>query len=121
MRQWGLALCAVLILPNMAVGQETSRSSLTETYTAALRCVVADGHASGDRQRAGDTAKAAYYEGKGKDAFDAAKVVAKALGLSWDRFSADVQATQDRELPTMVNDDAYFRRAVADCKAMGLM
>lgn len=100
-------------------------AAVTDTYRAlyvsGMKCFVANGHAAGLRRRAGDEAKATFYEAKGKEAFDVAVGAGKTLGYDSGKISSDFGLTQARELPAMVTDKPYFLKAVADCKALGLM
>lgn len=112
----------VLLATSLALPiQVAAASDLQGTYDATVKCYVANAHARGQRQRAGDTAKAEYYREKAAQAYDAAQVVGTSLGLSRARMTADFDAAQARQLPAMVRDETYFRATVADCKAMGLM
>lgn len=90
-------------------------------YGHAMKCFVANGHARGMRQRAGDEAKAAAYETKARMSFDTAVKLGRALGYSGDRMDQDFGLAQTRELPAMVSDQKYFVEAAATCKALGLM
>ncbi|HEY4942286.1 MAG TPA: hypothetical protein VII56_12735 [Rhizomicrobium sp.] len=90
-------------------------------YEASMKCFVANGHAIGLRKRAGDEAKAALSEAKARQSFDTAQKLGRLLGFSDDRINQDFALAQTRELPPMVTDDSYFLKAVATCKALGLM
>jgi len=114
-----LALCAGALTAQPV--SSTEGSQLQATYDMAVKCYIANAHARGQRQRAGDAAKADYYSNKAAQAYDAAHVVGAALWLSRTRMTADFEAAQARQLPAMVRDQAYFYAAAADCKAAGLM
>lgn len=86
-----------------------------------MKCFVANGHAMGGRERAGDSAKAAYYETKARQSFDTAVKLGNALGFTGLRINQDFGMVQARELPTIVKDESYFLSIAATCKAMGLM
>lgn len=73
------------------------------------------------RERAGDTAKAAYYESKAAESYGVAEALGAALGFSKQQVGRDAAAAQAEHLAAMVRDDAYFRQIVANCKALGLM
>lgn len=117
------SLLAVSMLYAGAAEAQTPpyRSPLPDTYEAAMKCLVANGRARTVRQRAGDATAAAHYEAGARSSFEAAQVVAGALGYSERRFSADLDRVREHELPLMVNDAAYFRVAVATCRGLGLM
>tara|TARA_R110002051_G_scaffold269600_1_gene329789 strand:- start:4808 stop:5197 length:390 start_codon:yes stop_codon:yes gene_type:complete len=90
-------------------------------YEAALKCFVANGRAIGLQERAGDLESAARYEQKARLSFDAAVRLGQSLGFSGTRINQDLGIAQGRELPQMVSDTVYFERAVATCRALGLM
>jgi len=72
------------------------------------------------RKRAGDEAKAGYYDDKSKGAFDAAVALGSKIGRSKDEIERDFNVVQVRELPELLRDEAYFRDAISTCKALGL-
>lgn len=117
-----IALALVIVaLAHPSLARTEPKSAKREAYEWAIKCFVADGHAQGQRKRAGDDRKAAYYEEKGHEAFDAATKLGAALGLTGGEVTEDFQRIQAVELPTMVGDDQYFLKAAATCKALGLM
>lgn len=117
---FSIALAVSLGANAVGADDATARAN-TMAYRAAMKCFVANGHAVGLRQRAGDTAKAAVYESKARLSFDTAVKLGRALGYSGDRINEDFGLAQTRELPPMVTDQRYFISAVATCKALGLM
>lgn len=121
-RAWvGAMLCsAVAALAGLASAQSPA-SADQRAYEAALKCFVANGHASGLRTRAGQTSLAAAYDASARTSFDAATRLGRRLGYSGQRIDQDFGIVQARELPQMVTDTAYFRQAVATCRALGLM
>jgi len=90
-------------------------------YEAAMKCFVVIGNAAGERERAGDAAKAATYKIKAHSAFDLAVKFGKSLGISGQQMTSDFQATQDRELRRLIEDVDYNRQSAADCRALGLL
>ncbi len=96
-------------------------SANRSAYGWALKCFIADGHAEGIRSRAGDATQAKYYESKAHQSFDAGTKLGAVLGLSGSQIDEDFGRTQASELPPMVTDRQYFAKAVATCKALGLM
>jgi len=118
----GLAMMlASLMFTGSAVAQSPSPTNRRAPYDAALLCFLANGLAHGMRERAGDTAKAAYYKSKAAESYGVAEILGSALGLSKQQVGRDAAAAQARYLPDMVHDDVYFRQVVANCKALGLM
>ncbi len=97
------------------------REKLLAAYELAHKCFVADGFARQNRQEAGDQARAQYYDGKAKQAFDAAVRLSKSLGYTSARFDIDFKAISNRELARLMEDDGYFDQIAAQCKAYGLM
>lgn len=111
-----------LVCSGLAVAQSATTAKATpEAYAAAMKCFVANGHAEGMKQRSGDTAAAARYEAGSRASFDAALKLGKTLGYSNRRMNQDFEMVQVRELPPMVTDTDYFRRAVTTCRTLGLM
>ncbi len=90
-------------------------------YDDAVRCFIANAIASGDRQRAGDPAKAAYYERMAKKAHGTAYVLGDVLGFKRDQITRDFERAEREETPAMRRDQAYFYRIVGRCKALELM
>ena len=90
-------------------------------YQSAMKCFVANGIIAGDQRREGDAVKAALYEQKAKEAFELAFRAGRKVGLSDARIRTDIDQAQTRELPLMMRDDAYFKRAAGECRALGLM
>ncbi|MGA0546826.1 hypothetical protein ACO2Q1_16265 [Brevundimonas sp. VNH65] len=113
-------LAASAFSASVAVAQATPRGNAL-AYEAALKCFVANGHASGLRARAGEPQRAAAYDLSARQSFDAATRLGQLLGYSNQRISQDFGLVQSRELPAMVADAAYFRQTVATCRALGLM
>lgn len=115
----------VAALPtNQACAQSTDDPVMRANrgaYEAAIKCFIANGHASGLRERAGDPEKAKYYDAKAHLSFDTATKLGAALQLSGSQIDEDFGTAQARELPTMVTDQKYFGVIVANCKALGLM
>lgn len=120
------AVSAIVLLganPGWAMTQQApARPTPNENaYAAAMKCFVANGRATGMRQRAGDAAGAARYEASGRSSFDAAMQLGRRLGYPNHRMNQDFDLVQLRELPLMVSDAAYFREAVTMCRSLGLM
>lgn len=92
-----------------------------EPYDVAIRCVIANVVAEGQRRRAGDPIKADYYAAKGKEAFGVAHGLGEVLKFSRVQIDADFDRARKDELPAMIRDQPYFHRVVAQCKAYGLM
>jgi hypothetical protein len=90
-------------------------------YGYAMTCFVANGVVLGDYQKRGDSVDAASSDGKARRSFDTATALGAKLGFSGDRINQDFGLVQARELPRMVSDPAYFRKAATTCKALGLM
>lgn len=99
----------------------SNASAYRMAYQSAMKCFVANGVIAGDQRREGDTVKAAIYEQKAKEAFELAFRAGRMVGLSDARIRTDIDQAQTRELPLMMRDDAYFRRAAGECRALGLM
>lgn len=117
----GLAM-AWTCTPALAGSDDTAMQRANRmAYDAAMKCFVANGHAAGLRRRAGDETKANYYDAKGKEAFDTAVGAGNALGYAGRQVTSDFGLAQAHELPPMVTDKTYFLKAVAECKALGLM
>lgn len=104
-----------------AWAQATSSHGNVLAYEASMKCFVANGHAAGLRNRAGQPRQAAAYDASARVAFDAATNLGRTLGYTNRRINQDFGLVQSRELPPMVADTAYFQRAVATCRALGLM
>lgn len=104
-------------------GAHVAQAAVTnrEPYDVAIRCFVANGIASGQRQRAGDLAKAAYYESKAKESFGVAYGLGDILKFSRAQIDADFERALKVEAPAMRRDQPYFYRVVAECKAYQLM
>jgi hypothetical protein len=124
----GLRVCCALLtlgwyaLSDIAAAQSATATKATpEAYAAAMKCFVANGHAEGMKQRSGDAAAAARYEAGSRASFDAALKLGQTLGYTNRRMNQDFEMVQVRELPPMVTDTDYFRRAVATCRTLGLM
>jgi hypothetical protein len=100
-------------------------AAVTDTYVQlydlSMICFVANGHAAGRQARSGNPSGAAYFKGKGKEAFDLASRAGQHLGYSVQRVGDDFDAAQQRELPLIVRDEGYFRQVSGRCKALGLM
>ncbi|MDP1735992.1 MAG: hypothetical protein Q8L23_00975 [Caulobacter sp.] len=127
-RSWITANAALAVACALCAGPAAAQSGADATaranrmaYDAAMKCFVANGHAIGLRERAGDTVKAAYYETRARLSFDTAMKLGAVLRLSGSRIDQDFRLAQTRELPPMVTDETYFLDAVATCKALGLM
>lgn len=115
-----LTIVAALTAAN-ASAQPTQQEAQRQAYGHSLSCFVANSHAMGISKRGGDAAKMAHYERKARLSFDNAVRLGKALGYSGTRVDQDFGIVQARELPPMVNDEAYFLKTAATCKALGLM
>lgn len=112
-----LSTCACLFLANPAAGEDSNQTA----YAAAIKCFIANSVAKGNSHDAGYTAEAAAYETKARESFDIAVTLGKTLGYSGGRINQDMGMAQGQELPKLVQNKAYFRQAVATCKALGLM
>ena len=99
--------------------QENSRDG--SAYFQALLCTVANANASGDRERAGDDAKAKQYHSQMEHDYRIAQGLGDVLGKSHATISADLRGVQEVHLPKMVKDQQYFYRVVANCKYYKLM
>jgi hypothetical protein len=116
---WIAALAA-----GSAAAQSASAPTKSDNQTAyhgAINCFVANGLAHGMRVRAGDPAKASYYESKAREAHSVATILGQALGLSKAQIEDDFEGARTHEAPLMAQDDRHFRSVVADCKARELM
>jgi hypothetical protein len=90
-------------------------------YETAIKCFIVDGIATGDQRDAGDKAKASAFESKARESFDTATKLGDALGYSGSRVNQDFGLAQAYELPKMIKDSGYYRKAAAVCKALGLL
>jgi len=91
-------------------------------YEHAMKCFIANGHASGVLARSGASPKTIdAYEVSARQAFDAALKLGGALGYSKQRITEDFGLTQTRELPPLVSDATYYSKAKATCRSLGLM
>ncbi|MFT4075637.1 MAG: hypothetical protein QM647_08885 [Asticcacaulis sp.] len=121
----GLSLAAVyggvLFAPVSAAAQTVSREKTEAAYQLALKCFVANGRAYSYWSDAHDEKRATYFDIRAKHSWDVALRLSKQLGISSDRFEADVDKTTDRELPLMVRNTEYFTQVANECKAYGLM
>lgn len=107
-----------------AIGQSspnTRSTRIPEAYAASRKCFLANIHARGIREDAGDPAGARRYAEGARASYDAARVAALALGYTEDHLEADIRRTREQELASLVRDPAYFRSAVATCRTLGLM
>lgn len=114
-----LAVMAALAVP-AGVSAQTERGNQL-AYTAAIRCFVANGAASGEREDAGDAKEAARYERAARRSFDTAVKLGGVLGYSGSRINQDLGLAQAKELPKLVADPAYNRQTMATCRALGLL
>jgi len=91
-------------------------------YEAAIKCFIINGVATGERQRAGDKAKATSHEAAARRSFDLATQLGGRLGLSGTRINQDMSLAQTVELPRFTASDlTYYREVAATCKALGLL
>jgi hypothetical protein len=90
-------------------------------YEAAMKCFVADGILTGDERERGDKAKEVTFEAKARQSFETAEKLGDVLGYSGTRVNEDFGLAQAREMAKLMYDAAYFKRAAATCKALGLM
>lgn len=90
-------------------------------YDVAIKCFIANGILSGDREDAGDKSGAASYEAKARQSFDVAGKLGAALNYSGSRINQDFGLAQAHELPRLVRDAGYLRRVSAMCRSAGLM
>jgi len=113
---------ALIALVEVA-GAHVAQAAVTnrEPYDVAIRCVIANVVAEGQRRRAGDAAKADYYASKGKEAFRLAYGFGDHFGFTRAQVEADFDRARREELPAMMRDQPYFYRVVAQCKAYKLM
>ena len=116
-----LAVCACFAATAADGADDAVTRANRSAYGAAMRCFVADGIARGDQQDAGNEAKAAAFEAKARKSFDTAVKLGNLLGYSGSRVNQDFGMAQTYELPKMIKDTTYYRKAVATCKALGLM
>jgi hypothetical protein len=119
----GLSIAAAI--SNSAVAEVTpvdgNPTLMRASYYQAIICFVANGHAKGLRERAGDMKKAAVYGKLEHDSYLVALGAGQQLAFTNDRIEADFASVQKSELPLMVKDETYFFKEVAACKAIGLM
>jgi len=122
-QRFALALGLSLLGGSLGFAQATDDASARGNrmaYDASMKCFVVDTRLSALRKRAGDDAKAGYYDDKSKAAFDAAVALGLKIGRSRDEIERDFNVVQVRELPELLRDDGYLRDAIATCKALGL-
>jgi hypothetical protein len=112
-----LALCAGTAAAQDDAAAHANRSA----YEAAIKCFVADGIVAGDYRRDGNQVAQAALEAKARESFDIATRAGDALGYSGTRVYQDFGLAQAEEVPRLVREPAYFRKAAAMCKALGLM
>lgn len=91
------------------------------TYDAALKCFVADGYASDERRKSGDSEKSAVYRAKARVSFDLAYTAGEKIGLGDDMVGRDIDFALKTELPRFVQDQRYLLDTASTCKALGLM
>jgi hypothetical protein len=116
----GLVVALVSTSQAMAqTGEGVTPRGNVLAYQASIKCFVANGSASGERQDAGDTSNAARYERGARKAFDIAVKLGNALGYSGSRINQDLGLAQSRELPKLVADRAYNAQALNACERMG--
>lgn len=117
-----IASFAVLVVLATAVPAGATQANADRSaYDSAIKCLVANSRAKSMRLRAGDEPGAARYDTQARQTFDVVVRLGHGMGLSNERINGDLDTMMDRELPLMVQDDAYFRQTVANCRAMGLM
>ena len=123
MRRMGIAMIAAVLLPAAAAAQSGGGDSKArvDAYRWAMRCYVADAHAMGLRNRAGDGAKASYYETKAHHSFDTAVRLGRALNLTGDEITRDISTTETSELVLLMKDDGYLMKVASTCKGLDLM
>lgn len=102
-----------------ASGSDAAHQTDIASYEVAMKCFVAYGAATGERRDAGDQVAAATYEKKARRSFDVAVLLGDRIGYSGGRQNQDFGLAQTRELPKMVADAAYLRRALATCESAG--
>ena len=90
-------------------------------YEASMKCFVANGVATGEREDAGDREAAARYERTARKSFNTAVKLGEALGYTGTRINQDFGLAQARELPKLATDGAYNRTTATTCRALGLM
>ncbi|WP_150131397.1 hypothetical protein [Caulobacter mirabilis] len=116
------AVFAVLAVLTAAPPADATQAGANQlAYNSAIKCLVANSRAKSMRLRVGDETGAARYDTQARKTFDVAVRLGRGIGLSNERINGDLDAMMDRELPLMVQDNAYFRQTVADCRTMGLM
>lgn len=115
-----IAVMGTLILATAAPTLSTAQDNRA-AYDVAVRCFIANGSAVSVERRAGNAAAASRYEASARVSFDALVMLGTALGKSRTQMEADIQASQDRDLPRMVSDSAYYRSVISTCRAYGLM
>lgn len=113
-----LAAASVAALAGPAVASDTGDRA---AYGYAIKCYVANAMASDDFERKGNSARSAVYEANAKRSFDGAVTIGRKLGYSNRQLNQDLDRAQSEEMPHMVRDAAYYRDAIATCKALGLM
>jgi hypothetical protein len=112
------------LLMSCCLVSQTSAASDADTraaYQAALKCLIANIEAEGERRDAGDQAGVARYKASGQRAFDGALKLGRMLGFGNPQLNNDLNSLESKELPLMVRDRQYFINAVAECKGLGLM
>ena len=108
-----------LVIASLAL--PTAAQDNRAAYDVAVRCFVANARADDVEKRAGNEAAASRYRASARVSFDALVVLGTALGKSRTQMEADIQTSQDRDLPRMVSDSAYYRSVITTCRAYGLM
>jgi hypothetical protein len=124
-RQLAVAGCVLASMSFGAARAQTDSAAVMDayrsTYTATIRCFVANGVAMDDYKDAQQPAQAAAYERKAAQSFDLAYQAGRKIGLSDSRIESDLDGARRTELPSMMRDKTYFAKAVAECRAVGLM
>jgi hypothetical protein len=116
-----LMACTLSALTANAEPDSTVRPTYEATYGGALICMVANGYASLERRDAGDSAKATFYDGKAREAYDLAFQAGRYLGYGDPKIQADLDRVQAAELPKLMASVDYRRSVAATCKALRLL
>jgi len=116
-----LVVCACVGTATARAEEDAATRANRSAYNALIKCFVANGLASDERSKAGDSEKAAAYNAKARQSFDYAYVAGEKIGLNDKQVARDLSFVQDTELPKMIRDRQYFFSAAATCKALGLM
>lgn len=123
LRGLGVALALVAMVGGRAaMAQPDPEMRATRmAYESALKCFVADGYASDERRKAGDSEKSSAYRAKARVSFDLAYSAGEKIGIADNKIGRDIDFALKTELPRFVQDQRYLLDTASTCKALGLM